>query len=110
MNNSTHITLPSRRSTVSDPSGNSEVAPDEKVLGQYIPLLYHYNMLQDNDRVGAFQEAIHLLVQPDMHVVELGGGTGILSSFAALTDTLRSTTHAWSCSASSCAGAPGMPD
>ena len=83
MNNSTHITLPSRRSTVSDPSGNSEVAPDEKVLGQYIPLLYHYNMLQDNDRVGAFQEAIHLLVQPDMHVVELGGGTGILSSFAA---------------------------
>ncbi len=83
MNISTHITLPSNRSAVSSPSGSREVAADEKVLGQYIPLLYHYNMLQDNDRVGAFQEAINLLVQPDMHVVELGGGTGILSSFAA---------------------------
>ncbi len=56
---------------------------DEAILGQYIPLLYHYNMLQDEDRVGAFQRAIQLLVRPDMHVVELGSGTGILSSFAA---------------------------
>ncbi len=56
---------------------------DEAILGQYIPLLYHYNMLQDEDRVGAFQRAIQLLVQPGMHVVELGSGTGILSSFAA---------------------------
>lgn len=56
---------------------------DEAILGQYIPLLYHYNMLQDEDRVGAFQRAIQLLVKPGMHVVELGSGTGILSSFAA---------------------------
>ncbi len=55
----------------------------DRTLGQYIPLLYHYNMLQDEDRVGAFREAIDHIVQPGMHVVELGGGTGILSSFAA---------------------------
>lgn len=53
------------------------------MLGQYIPLVYHYNMLQDEDRVGAFLDAVNYLVKPDMHVVELGGGTGILSSFAA---------------------------
>lgn len=60
------------------------VKPDaEQTLGQYIPLLYHYNMLQDEDRVGAFQKAIDLVVRPGMKVVELGGGTGILSSLAA---------------------------
>ena len=63
--------------------GSEEHIPQEQVLGQYIPLLYHYNMLQDADRVGAFLEAIELLVAPGMHVVELGGGTGILSAFAA---------------------------
>lgn len=57
--------------------------PEAHLLGQYIPLHYHYNMLQDADRVGAFQEAIQLAVKPGMHVLELGGGTGILSSFAA---------------------------
>lgn len=56
---------------------------DEETLGQYIPLIYHYNMLQDEDRVGAFSAAIDLLVQPRMSVVELGSGTGILSSLAA---------------------------
>lgn len=55
----------------------------ENTLGQYIPLLYHYNMLQDVDRVEAFRRAIDLIVKPGMHVVELGGGTGILSSLAA---------------------------
>ncbi|WP_345682123.1 methyltransferase domain-containing protein [Novipirellula caenicola] len=62
-------------------SGN--LSEEEKTLGQYIPLLYHYNMLQDEDRVGAFRDAIELNVRPGMHVVELGGGTGILSSLAA---------------------------
>ncbi|WP_164103010.1 methyltransferase domain-containing protein [Candidatus Laterigemmans baculatus] len=57
--------------------------PEEYLLGQYIPLHYHYNMLLDATRVGAFQEAIRFAVKPGMHVVELGGGTGILSSFAA---------------------------
>lgn len=64
-------------------SCNASSEDDQQVLGQYIPLLYHYNMLQDEDRVGAFRKAIELIVKPNMHVVELGGGTGILSSFAA---------------------------
>lgn len=71
----------------SDRGGESRVAepavPEEHLLGQYIPLHYHYNMLLDANRVGAFQEAIQLAVKPGMHVLELGGGTGILSSFAA---------------------------
>ncbi len=60
-----------------------QTATDEHLLGQYIPLVYHYNMLQDEERVNAFQAAINHVVQPGMHVVELGAGTGILSSFAA---------------------------
>jgi type I protein arginine methyltransferase len=56
---------------------------DLNTLGQFIPLHYHYNMLQDEQRVGAFRSAIEATVRPGMHVVELGGGTGILSSFAA---------------------------
>lgn len=57
--------------------------PDEHQLGQYIPLHYHFNMLLDSDRVGAFQAAVDQYVTEGMHVVELGAGTGILSSFAA---------------------------
>ena len=56
---------------------------EERFLGQFIPLHYHYNMLQDADRVGAFYQAIEQTIKPGMNVVELGGGTGILSSFAA---------------------------
>ncbi|SRR6056297_299821 len=70
--------------TIDSPSiGATETPAPENLLGQYIPLLYHYNMLQDADRMGAFRQAIDLVVRPGMHVVELGGGTGILSSFAA---------------------------
>jgi len=60
-----------------------EPRAEEQLLGQYIPLHYHYNMLQDRHRVGAFSEAIEAIVEPGMHVVELGGGTGILSWLAA---------------------------
>jgi protein arginine N-methyltransferase 1 len=56
---------------------------DHHLLGQFIPLHYHFNMLQDQHRVGAFAEAIKAVVKPGMHVVELGGGTGILSWLAA---------------------------
>ena len=65
------------------PPNDEETAPDSHFLGQYIPLHYHYNMLQDEDRVGAFRDAIALTVKSGMKVVELGGGTGILSNFAA---------------------------
>ncbi len=69
--------------SLANPPTTNSLRADESVLGQYIPLLYHYNMLQDADRVGAFREAMKLVVRPGMHVLELGGGTGILSSFAA---------------------------
>jgi predicted RNA methylase len=56
---------------------------ESHVLGQFIPLHYHFQMLQDRQRLVAFRTAMELHLKPGMHVVELGGGTGVLSSFAA---------------------------
>ncbi len=55
-----------------------------EVLGQFIPLHYHYDMLRDNYRMTSFQQAIAATVKPGMTVVDLGGGTGVLSYFAAM--------------------------
>ncbi len=55
----------------------------ELQLGQFIPLHYHYVMLQDELRMNGFQSAIQRSVLPGMRVLELGGGTGVLSYFAA---------------------------
>ncbi|MFC4933014.1 methyltransferase domain-containing protein [Massilia sp. GCM10023247] len=52
-------------------------------LGQFIPVHYHHNMLMDHHRMDAFQAAIKHAVRPGMKVLELGGGTGVLSYFAA---------------------------
>jgi predicted RNA methylase len=52
-------------------------------LGQFIPLHYHHNMLNDNIRMKSFKEAINLVVKPGDKVLELGGGTGVQSFFAA---------------------------
>lgn len=52
-------------------------------LGQFIPLHYHYNMLQDAERMQRFQGAINEVVRTGDTVLELGGGTGVLSFFAA---------------------------
>ncbi len=52
-------------------------------LGQFIPVHYHHNMLMDQNRMNAFQAAIAHAVRPGMKVLELGGGTGVLSYFAA---------------------------
>jgi predicted RNA methylase len=52
-------------------------------LGQFIPVHYHHNMLMDQNRMNAFQGAIAHAVRPGMKVLELGGGTGVLSYFAA---------------------------
>lgn len=57
--------------------------PEEQLLGQYIPLHYHFNMLRDDSRMSPFREAITLTVPPGGTVLELGGGTGVLSWFAA---------------------------
>ena len=52
-------------------------------LGQFIPVHYHHNMLMDNNRMHSFKSAIAHAVKPGMKVLELGGGTGVLSWFAA---------------------------
>lgn len=52
-------------------------------LGQFIPLHYHHNMLNDSMRMKGFKEAINLTVKPGAKVLELGGGTGVQSFFAA---------------------------
>jgi len=62
---------------------NMSVLHEHLELGQFIPFVYHYNMLADAARMDAFQEAVALAVQPGARVVDLGGGTGVLSFFAA---------------------------
>ncbi|WP_296949629.1 methyltransferase domain-containing protein [uncultured Massilia sp.] len=52
-------------------------------LGQFIPVHYHHNMLMDENRMHSFKAAIHYAVKPGARVLELGGGTGVLSFFAA---------------------------
>ncbi|PWF43933.1 methyltransferase domain-containing protein [Massilia glaciei] len=52
-------------------------------LGQFIPAHYHHNMLMDQQRMRGFKAAIDYAVRPGAVVLELGGGTGVLSWFAA---------------------------
>jgi type I protein arginine methyltransferase len=52
-------------------------------LGQFIPLQYHHSMLTDANRMISFKSAIEQVVFPGAKVLELGGGTGVLSFFAA---------------------------
>ncbi len=56
---------------------------DSLELGQFIPLHYHHNMLNDNVRMKGFKQAINMVVKPGATVLELGGGTGVQSFFAA---------------------------
>lgn len=56
---------------------------DDATLGQYIPIHYHYQMLDQQARIGGFEAAIDQIVEPGMKVLELGVGTGVLSFFAA---------------------------
>jgi predicted RNA methylase len=56
---------------------------DSLELGQFIPLHYHHSMLNDTFRMRGFKEAIDLAVKPGAKVLELGGGTGVQSFFAA---------------------------
>jgi len=54
-------------------------------LGQFIPLHYHHNMLTDKNRMDNFKDAIEFAVFEGAKVLELGGGTGVLSCLAAAT-------------------------
>jgi protein arginine N-methyltransferase 1 len=73
-----------------NPAGPEAETVEEHLLGQFIPLHYHFAMLQDEVRITAFREAIKLHVEPGMNVLELGGGTGVLSYFAA-----KQGAHVW---------------
>jgi predicted RNA methylase len=57
--------------------------PEKYFLGQMISLHHHFHLLNDRARLTAFREAIDFVVRPGAKVVELGGGTGVLSFFAA---------------------------
>lgn len=60
-----------------------EDTADTHYLGQFIPLHYHHNMLKDDNRMSNFKAAIDHVVFDGAKVLELGGGTGVLSCFAA---------------------------
>ena len=59
------------------------ISDETRELGQFIPLHYHFNMLSDQVRMEGFRAAINNTVKPGATVLELGGGTGVLSFFAA---------------------------
>ncbi len=61
----------------------TEQESGDSFLGQFIPLHYHHNMLMDQNRMKNFKAAIEYVVKPGHKVMELGGGTGVLSWFAA---------------------------
>jgi len=52
-------------------------------LGANIPLIYHFAMLQDEQRMKNFRDAIYSTVPVGGKVLELGGGTGVMSFYAA---------------------------
>ena len=52
-------------------------------LGANIPLIYHHAMLLDQQRMKGFRDAIAQIVPEGGTVLELGGGSGVLSFFAA---------------------------
>ena len=60
-----------------------EDAAENHYLGQFIPLHYHHNMLIDENRMLNFKAAIEHIVFEGAKVMELGGGTGVLSCLAA---------------------------
>ena len=69
--------------TFNIPSSNELQDNNDSYLGQFIPLHYHHHMLISEYRMGAFKAAIEQTVFAGAKVLELGGGTGVLSWFAA---------------------------
>ncbi|HEY8158762.1 MAG TPA: methyltransferase domain-containing protein [Methylobacter sp.] len=63
---------------------------DQFHLGQFIPLHYHHSMLMSENRMIPFKAAIDYAVFEGAKVLELGGGTGVLSCFAA-----AKASHVW---------------
>jgi protein arginine N-methyltransferase 1 len=63
--------------------------PQPAFPADVIPIQYHFNMLGDGARMDGFHRAIQLAVRPGMRVLDLGGGTGVLSWFAAAQGAAR---------------------
>ena len=66
-----------------NPTPLHEEEAESHYLGQFIPLHYHHNMLVDENRMRNFKAAIEHVVFEGAKVLELGGGTGVLSCLAA---------------------------
>jgi predicted RNA methylase len=75
--------LPIYQRSQDDDQHNMTTSQEHLELGQFIPFIYHHNMLADPARMAAFFEAIRFAVPNGAKVVDLGGGTGVLSYFAA---------------------------
>ena len=56
---------------------------DSCSLGQFMPTHYQENRLMESARMAAYKAAILYATAPGARVLELGGGTGVLSWFAA---------------------------
>ena len=77
---------PAYKQTISAEAACNILRRDEAgshFLGQFIPLHYHHNMLLDANRMSNFKQAIEHAVFNGAKVLELGGGTGVLSCLAA---------------------------
>lgn len=79
----TEIPKPNATSLAEANRALTEAEEQRRFLGQFIPLHYHHNMLLDENRMSGFKAAIGCVVFPGAKVLELGGGTGVLSWFAA---------------------------
>ena len=55
----------------------------ENLRTQLIPLQYHFVMLQEEARMRGFRDALEAVIPEGGRVLDLGGGTGVLSFFAA---------------------------
>jgi len=55
----------------------------DNLLGQYIPIHYHFQMLEDEARMSGFKAALDYLVPEGGIVLDMGSGTGVLSFLAA---------------------------
>jgi len=62
---------------------NHSISEADSLLGQYIPIHYHFQMLEDEARMLGFKEALNFLIPEGGKVLDMGSGTGVLSFFAA---------------------------
>jgi len=70
-------------STATQEIQNQSIIEADNLLGQYIPLHYHFQMLEDEGRMAGFKAAIDYLVPDGGRVLDMGAGTGVLSFLAA---------------------------